>query len=141
MTQLSRRVKRIRGARNLRDLGGYSTLDGRRVRWGTLYRAGHPAHIPLDAHCEITALGLACIVDMRSTPERLHEKYHPELLKDLEYWYREYEFSAGDIMALLRNPTSLLEDAQLVMKQAYRTFPYEQTEALRALFSRVRATG
>ena len=26
------------GIRNLRDLGGHSTADGRRVRWGILYR-------------------------------------------------------------------------------------------------------
>jgi len=138
-TELTRRVKRIPGARNLRDLGGYPTADGRKVRWGVVYRAGTPAEIPEHAHSEIAALGLACIVDMRSNRERLHEGYHPKLLKDLEYWYREYDFSEGDMIEMLRNPASCAEDARRMMKQVYRDLPYEQTEALKALFAKVRA--
>lgn len=36
------RVVPIPGARNLRDMGGYPTRDGRRVRQAMLYRGGHP---------------------------------------------------------------------------------------------------
>lgn len=35
----NRRMLILSGARNVRDLGGYPAADGRRVRWGRLYRA------------------------------------------------------------------------------------------------------
>jgi hypothetical protein len=31
----------LAGARNLRDLGGYSTIDGRQIKKGLLYRSDH----------------------------------------------------------------------------------------------------
>ena len=34
-----RRHVALRGAYNARDLGGYPTLDNRRVRWGRVYRS------------------------------------------------------------------------------------------------------
>ena len=34
------RVLSLEGGRNFRDMGGYEGADGRRVRWGKLYRAG-----------------------------------------------------------------------------------------------------
>lgn len=35
----NRRMLILSGARNVRDLGGYPAADGRRVKWGRLYRA------------------------------------------------------------------------------------------------------
>ncbi|MFM7273439.1 MAG: tyrosine-protein phosphatase, partial [Gammaproteobacteria bacterium] len=31
----------LEGGTNFRDMGGYRAADGRRVRWGRLYRSGH----------------------------------------------------------------------------------------------------
>ena len=36
----SRRVVPLEGQTNFRDLGGYRTADGRRVKWGKIYRSG-----------------------------------------------------------------------------------------------------
>ena len=35
----------LQGAINFRDLGGYATNDGRRVRWGRLFRSGHLSNL------------------------------------------------------------------------------------------------
>ncbi len=57
------------GPINFRDLGGYETTDGRRVRWGRLYRSDSlhtvtPADIPL-----LRDLGIRTAIDFRSGDE------------------------------------------------------------------------
>ena len=37
---LAQRVIPLVGGRNFRDLGGYVTQDGRRLRWRRVYRSG-----------------------------------------------------------------------------------------------------
>src|ERR1700730_18336008 len=68
------RVRRLplQGVVNFRDLGGYSTADGRAVRWGQVFRS--------DALCGLTDsdlvvladLGLRTVCDLRSEAERAH---------------------------------------------------------------------
>jgi protein-tyrosine phosphatase len=54
---------------NFRDLGGYPTSHGGRVRWGTLYRSD-TLHRFTDADAEIfRALGLRTVLDLRSRTE------------------------------------------------------------------------
>ena len=69
MTTFAERLIRFDTCFNFRDLGGYETDDGRRVRWKTLYRAdtlhrldGADLHLFLD-------LGLRSIIDLRSQHE------------------------------------------------------------------------
>jgi protein-tyrosine phosphatase len=64
----SRRVL-LEGAPNFRDLGGYATEDGRRVRRGQLFRSGVLSDLSdadLDA---LRSLGIATVVDLRSREE------------------------------------------------------------------------
>ncbi len=59
----------VEGAHNLRDLGGYATTDGRRVRWGVLYRSDALADLT-DADLRyLERLGLRRWVDFRSDME------------------------------------------------------------------------
>lgn len=54
---------------NFRDVGGYATVDGRRVRWGSVYRSDS-LHRLTDADLEAArALGLRTVIDLRSTAE------------------------------------------------------------------------
>jgi protein-tyrosine phosphatase len=54
---------------NLRDLGGYPTTDGRRVRWRRLFR-GAALHRLAGPDLEIVrALGLATAIDLRTAGE------------------------------------------------------------------------
>lgn len=55
----------LQGAVNVRDLGGYVTYDGKRVRHGLAYRGDHLAKLT-DADLTILAgLGLGTVVDLR----------------------------------------------------------------------------
>ncbi|MBC7632207.1 tyrosine-protein phosphatase [Aeromicrobium sp.] len=55
---------------NARDLGGYATADGRRVRWGRLFRAASLHEADEDTAADWHALGLRTVVDLRRDDER-----------------------------------------------------------------------
>ena len=65
-----RRVLRLRGASNFRDLGGYSTQDGRRVRWGRLFRSDHLGRLTPEDEAVLAGLGLHRVLDFRGEQER-----------------------------------------------------------------------
>jgi protein-tyrosine phosphatase len=65
----SRRIS-LAGAVNFRDLGGYPTGDGRRVRWRRVFRSDSLCPITeSDARHLVEDLGLATVVDLRSSKE------------------------------------------------------------------------
>lgn len=59
----------LAGAVNFRDVGGYPTDDGRRVAWRRLFRADSLNRLTPDDHALIRRLGVATVVDLRSTAE------------------------------------------------------------------------
>lgn len=63
----------VEGSVNFRDLGGYLTDDGRRVRWGKLYRSGHMANLTAEGLAQFAALNIARDCDFRLAEERAHE--------------------------------------------------------------------
>lgn len=66
------------GAFNFRDLGGYPTVDGRTVRWRTLYRADAVHRLP-DAELDVLAeRGVRTIIDLRTVTEIEHGHLHDE---------------------------------------------------------------
>ncbi len=58
------------GAINFRELGGYQTCDGRRLRWGKLYRSEHLGHLSHADVGRLEQLKLRCICDFRGPAER-----------------------------------------------------------------------
>lgn len=67
------RLLNFEGIANFRDLGGYPTGDGRRVKWGTLYRAGTLAHSTRADLLGLEQLQLDTLVDFRSAAEKEEE--------------------------------------------------------------------
>ena len=61
---------RLEGAANFRGLGGLTTLEGRRVRPGTLYRSEGPAHFTERDAATLRALEIRTVCDLRSDAER-----------------------------------------------------------------------
>lgn len=61
---------RLAGAPNFRDIGGWETSDGRRVRLGRMFRSGELSNL-VEADLDVLRrLCVGCIVDLRSEKER-----------------------------------------------------------------------
>ena len=59
----------IDGAYNVRDLGGYPTLDGRCTRWKTFIRAASLHRLPPDSQAALVDYGIRTVIDLRRTHE------------------------------------------------------------------------
>jgi protein-tyrosine phosphatase len=58
------------GAVNFRDIGGYPAGEGRRTRWGRLYRSDSLADLTTDDLARLEELGLRTLIDFRLPTER-----------------------------------------------------------------------
>ena len=58
------------GARNFRDLGGYPAADGRRTRWGLVYRSGSLHNLTEGDLAAFGRLGVRGVFDLRGGTER-----------------------------------------------------------------------
>ena len=69
MNALERRIE-FEGSFNFRDLGGFTTNDGRQTRWGQLYRADS-VHLltETDAQRAHDELGIQTLIDLRGETE------------------------------------------------------------------------
>jgi hypothetical protein len=65
----TRRELTVDGAFNVRDLGGLSTGAGRVVRRGLVYRSGDLGRLTPAGADQLRALGIATIIDLRTTAE------------------------------------------------------------------------
>ena len=59
----------LAGGCNLRDIGGCSTRDGRRVRRGLLFRSGVLTYLTEADHAALAPAGIRTIVDLRRDDE------------------------------------------------------------------------
>ncbi len=64
------RLVPLEGTLNTRDLGGYRSEDGRRVRWGHLYRSDQLPELDDDDVAELARLGIRRVFDLRTDFER-----------------------------------------------------------------------
>ncbi len=69
----------LAGVRNFRDVGGLPTVDGRRVRYGVLFRSGHLAHATEEDAAFLASLGLHTIFDFRNAADQKLEGPDVEL--------------------------------------------------------------
>ncbi|POX50979.1 protein-tyrosine-phosphatase [Streptomyces sp. Ru71] len=69
----------LAGVRNFRDVGGLPTTDGRRVRYGVLFRSGHLAHATQEDAAYLSSLKLHTIFDFRNAADQKLEGPDVEL--------------------------------------------------------------
>ncbi len=121
VVRLAERLVPLQQGSNFRDIGGYSA-GGKQVRWGLIYRsAGQPLLGEPDLK-SIHALGIAKVVDLRTTEER---QLAPTRIRDVPYSAVPY---ALDEMLLLE--AGVKEAAEV-----YRKYPDLLAPQLRMLFS------
>jgi protein-tyrosine phosphatase len=117
----------IDGCCNLRDLGGFIGMDGRRVRNGLVFRS---AAIGADGRVDHP---IRYVVDMRTDKERQGES--GPAIRDAVVWSRDYVTSSADLRSHLIDAEPRPEALRRVMLDAYVALPREQAPAIAALFS------
>jgi protein-tyrosine phosphatase len=122
------------GGHNFRDLGGYRTCDGRRLRWRRLFRSGLMSEFTADDLERIKSLDIRFICDLRSNPERASRPTRWPNLNAINRWWRDHEGSTGDVVRALSVPHASAQSMRELMIEAYRTLPYEQADSYRELF-------
>ncbi|MEK9946471.1 MAG: tyrosine-protein phosphatase [Alphaproteobacteria bacterium] len=139
MTQTPERRLPLEGASNFRDLGGYETEDGRRVRWRKVFRSGAMDRLSDADLALLSEIGLRTICDLRHPeeqalyPTRLAPQA-PATIHSLPIRprvkgnYRE-RIDAGDPAA-----GDLARD---YMTEAYRCYVRDHAEAYRGLMQQL----
>jgi protein-tyrosine phosphatase len=111
--RVAERIVPLVGAPNFRDLGGYQTTDGRRVRWGRVYRSGLLAHLTEADLTYLDALGVRIVCDFRSleeigdAPDRLPGDPGPEYVHLPVYIPDQGATTRSRLRALLFNKKQL----------------------------------
>lgn len=134
-----RRVVSLEGGRNFRDLGGYQTLDGRRIKWGKLYRSGSMARLTVSDYERLSKLSIKTVCDLRTVQERTAEPNKWCEVAGIGYWAREHGDSFGELRKVMVAGLSSAEMARAAMIEGYRQLPFEQAPAHRVLFNRLAA--
>ncbi|MEL6404946.1 MAG: tyrosine-protein phosphatase [Chloroflexota bacterium] len=73
------RVLPLASVPNFRDIGGYETRDGKRVRWHQVFRASALDRVSAEDAQTLEAMNIQLVCDVRTTEEHLA---HPDNLPD-----------------------------------------------------------
>jgi protein-tyrosine phosphatase len=66
---ISERRVPLEGAVNFRDLGGYQTVDGRRLKWGKVFRSDHLSRLTDRDVALLERMGIKLVCDFRTSSE------------------------------------------------------------------------
>jgi protein-tyrosine phosphatase len=126
------------GGRNFRDIGGYRTADGHRVKWGVMYRSGSLGSLTPVGQAELARLHIASQIDLRTTEERSRDTFDVKRAIGPGYWTRDYGMSLGNTGRTMPDLSKMTVDSvRAMMTHAYETLPREQAPSYRELFARL----
>lgn len=138
-TLVAERLLPLEGGRNFRDLGGYTTPEGQRVKWGQLFRSGTMGDLTPDDYRYLSQLGIRVVCDLRSPPERADEPTDMRAWKGPQYKAWEYEMADSGLGELLSGGATP-ESMRTGMLALYHEIAYEHAPRYREMFRDI-ATG
>jgi protein-tyrosine phosphatase len=132
------RVIPLEGGVNFRDLGGYRTEDGRRVRWRRVFRSGAMSSLTAQDATLVQGLGIRVICDLRTLTERQREavRWAGSEVVRLEWDYDPNHIRLGD----MESAADVSEqDARDVVIAFYRKLPSLFEQQYTGLFAQLAA--
>lgn len=127
----------LEGAFNLRDFGGYATVDGRRVKRGMLYRSGTMNGLTEADERYLAALGIATVCDLRRPGERAAEPTRWCGPAGVHYWSRDYRQSSGVLAEVMEHNEPTPAAMRAAMIEVYRDIPVDHGPSYRVMFERL----
>ena len=118
----------IPGAFNVRDLGGLTTADGRRTRWGRFVRSDLLSGLPAEAQGALFDYGVRKVVDLRTTEETTE---HPcSLAGDARFDCRHHNLEGDEPV-----PGYVLGPESRKLADAYAALLAARGPVVRAVFA------
>lgn len=132
---LAERRLSLQGTPNFRDLGGYVTGDGRRLKWGKLFRSGKLSSLTDEDIRYIRRLGLTLVCDFRQVVE---QELEPTFLgHGSAHTFASLPISPGsrnNFMENLHRGIIAVDDASGFMQEINRDFVTSQMPQYAEMF-------
>lgn len=125
----------LSGGCNFRDLGGYRTPHGMRVRWGQVFRSGVLDGLSEADHAVLAPLGVQSVIDLRTDGERALRPSRLPGAWPAAPWARSHGSSGGNHQRVVLETTA--DEMRASMVKVYRRMPFEQADAYREIFQRI----
>jgi protein-tyrosine phosphatase len=131
---------------NFRDLGGYSTREGKHVKWGLLYRSGNLSKLSRSGLKRFERLGIHTLIDFRSEmeqaqePDRLPQGHQIRLLS-LPVLDKGSAVVVDEIYRMFRENNFNGFDPDAEMVEAYEQLAVESAEQYRQFVQSVLEAG
>ncbi|GAC1360439.1 MAG: hypothetical protein NVSMB44_12060 [Ktedonobacteraceae bacterium] len=120
----------LEGSYNIRDIGGYTTRDGRMTRWGTVLRADSLSNLPLASQRALLDYPVRTIIDLRrgselqASPDVFADS---PLVKYINISLLEDESRIAQMHSLEELYRFMLDDSQQEIKQVIEAMAQEDT--------------
>jgi protein-tyrosine phosphatase len=132
---LAERKLSLQGTPNFRDLGGYETNDGRRLKWGKLYRSSKLSGLTDSDIHYVNRLGLTLVCDFRQV---LEQELDPSRLgEDSRHLLASLPVAPGSLHNFLESLHSGVidvDDAAGLMRDINRDFVVTQMPQYAEMF-------
>ncbi|MCC6716589.1 MAG: tyrosine-protein phosphatase [Acetobacteraceae bacterium] len=123
----------LEGVSNLRDLGGWPTRDGGRVRRGQVFRSAALHALTPGDTAALGELGVRHIVDFRGDAERARWPTRPAEAVTI-HALTITPITGTAMRELMNDPASTAEDVARVMRLAYGSYINDWHHRYRAMF-------
>lgn len=129
------------GASNFRDLGGYETEDGRRVRWRRIFRSNHLGGLSESDIARLKRIGLKKVIDFRSQGEI--DKTAPCRVRDADLHVLSIEPGIRPRLhdRLAAGESITARDAAAIICDIYRRYLHSYAGHFRTLFDHLHDEG
>ena len=127
------RVLALEGVTNFRDLGGYATRDGRRVKHGLVFRSAALLHLTAADIAHLAGLPLRTVADLRGTRE-IAVQPSPAIPGCENLPLIIQPRIGASLRDLLTRQQATGEDMIAVLAQAYASYVTEHLPVYRRLF-------
>src|SRR6516162_5206858 len=123
----------LQGASNFRDLGGYATRDGHRVRWRQIFRSNHLGHLTASDVEVVRGLGVRSAFDCRGVEERAAAAC---VIEEIAVHSLPIEPTVvAALRARLQARALSSADALDIMRESYHGYVRLNTHSFRELFT------